>query len=303
MASVLVDDGIGQTFDPVSPIQSTLETDADILSQIEIIRSERLASVVVEKLKLNQNEAFLFPPSSLLAKMIGTVRGLVRSVTGSSAPVAGNAPPMDDAAREAAMTRARKQHAIALLLHGDGHARPGRTNVIAIGYQGYDPGMANAITGAYTQAFLADQLEATFDSTERAAVWLQERLVDLRGNSQAAARAVEDFRAKHGLTEAAGRLISEQRLSELNTQLILAQADTAKALARYQQLQALVGSGPENAVRNLAISSDRAADSVTNSLRTRYMDVSRRAQEVETNFGEAHPQAVMLRAEQKKLEE
>lgn len=302
-ASVLVDNGIGKTFDPVSPIQTTLETDADILSQIEIIRSERLASVVADKLQLDRNETFLFPPSSLLAKAVGTVRGIMRSFIGSSAPSLGSAPPMDEAARQAAMVKARKLQAVALLLRGVRATRVGRTNVIAIGYEGYDPALANAITDAYTQAFLADQLEATFDSTERAAVWLQERLVDLRQSSQAAARAVEDFRAANGLNEADGQLISEQRLSELNTQLILAQADTAKALARFQQLQALVDSGAANAIRNMSVSAAEPADSVTNTLRTRYIEISRRAQEVAANFGESHPQAVALRAEQTKLEQ
>ena len=71
---------------------------------------------------------------------------------------------------------------------------------------------------------------------------------ELRDTSQAAALEVEKFRAENGLTAARGELMSDQQLSDLNSQLILAQADTANALARYTQYKSIIDSGPENAV-------------------------------------------------------
>ena len=129
-------------------------------------------------------------------------------------------------------------------------------------------------------------------------MWLQGRLGELRDSSQAAALEVEKFRAENGLTAARGELMSEQQLSDLNSQLIVAQADTANALARYNQYKSIIDSGPENAVKNATIPTDKANSSVLNELKTRYLNITKREQDVTARFGEDHPQAVALRREQ-----
>ena len=45
--------------------------------------------------------------------------------------------------------------------------------------------LAGSITRAYADAYLSDQLDANFDATQRATVWLQGRLDELRDSSQA----------------------------------------------------------------------------------------------------------------------
>ena len=109
---------------------------------------------------------------------------------------------------------------------------------------------------------------------------------------------VEKFRAENGLTAARGELMSDQQLSDLNAQLIVAQADTANALARYTQYKSIIDSGPENAVKNATIPSDKANSWVLNELKTRYLGITKREQDVTTRFGADHPQAVALRREQ-----
>ena len=179
--------------------------------------------------------------------------------------------------------------------------RVGRSFVIEVSFSANDPELAGSITRAYADAYLADQLNANFDATQRATVWLQGRLGELRDSSQAAALEVEKFRAENGLTAARGELMSEQQLSDLNSQLILAQADTANALARYTQYKSIIDSGPENAVRNATIPSDKANSSVLNELKTRYLSITKREQDITARFGEDHPQAVALRREQADL--
>ena len=176
--------------------------------------------------------------------------------------------------------------------------RVGRSFVIAVSFSANDPQLAGSITRAYAEAFLSDHLNASFDATQRATVWMQGRLRELRDTSQAAALEVEKFRTENGLTAARGELMSDQQLSDLNSQLIVAQADTANALARYTQYKSIIDSGPENAVRNATIPSDRANSSVLNDLKTRYLGLSKREQDVTARFGKDHPQAVALRREQ-----
>ncbi|TGV73767.1 chain-length determining protein, partial [Mesorhizobium sp. M00.F.Ca.ET.149.01.1.1] len=85
VASVLIDEGLNKVVDDISAASQTMQTDASLLSQIEILTSARLASVVVDKLKLDQNDAFMNPPQSALAKGVGFLRGVVGYFRGSSA--------------------------------------------------------------------------------------------------------------------------------------------------------------------------------------------------------------------------
>ncbi|RWB23190.1 MULTISPECIES: polysaccharide biosynthesis tyrosine autokinase [Mesorhizobium] len=297
-ASVLIDEGLNKVVDDISAVSATQQTDATILSQIEILSSARLASEVVDKLKLDQNQEFMNPPQSALAKGVGFLRGIVAYFRGSAVNELPGIENVDAATREAMMKAATHDYAVLVLQTGLMADRNGRSNVITLGYQSTNPALATAITKAYADAYLADQLNASFDATERAAVWLQGRLTELRQSSQQAAMEVEKFRAEHGLSaNSDGQLISGKQLSDLNAQLIIAQADTARASARYQQYKAIVDSGSENAFNDSAIASDQPSSSVIIGLKTRYLAVSKRLQDVEANFGKDHPQAVALARE------
>ncbi|MBZ9724297.1 polysaccharide biosynthesis tyrosine autokinase [Mesorhizobium sp. CO1-1-11] len=300
VSSVLIDEGLNKIVDDISAASTTMQTDSAILSQIEILTSTRLAAVVVDKLKLDQNDTFMNPPQSALAQGVGLIRGLIQYVHPSSPvmPGVGDITKLDPAARDALIAASRRDYAILKLQNEIRADRVGRSYVIALGYQATDPALAKAITKAYADAYLADQLDASFDATERAAVWLQGRLTELRESSQQASLAVEKFRAEHGLSaNSDGQLMSDKQLADLNAQLIVAQADTARASARYQQYKSIVDSGSDNAFKDAAISSDQPASSVIAALKTRYLTVAKRQQDVEANFGPQHPQAVALAKE------
>lgn len=298
VASVLIDEGMNKVMDDISAASATQQTDATILSQIEILNSARLASEVVDKLKLDQNQDFMNPPQSALAKGIGFLRGIVGYFRGSAANELPGIENVDAATREAMIKTATHDYAVLVLQTGLMADRVGRSNVISIGYQATNPALAAAITKAYSEAYLADQLNASFDATERAAVWLQGRLTELRESSQAASLAVEKFRAEHGLSaNSDGQLLSDKQLADLNAQLIVAQADTARASARYQQYKAIVDSGSESAFNDSAIASDQPSSSVIIALKTRYLAIAKRLQDVENNFGKDHPQAIALTKE------
>lgn len=287
---ILIDDSLTKFAEEKDPVPSRVQADAMISSEVEILKSARLARSVAVAQKLQDNEAFLNPPRS----PVGWAKDQVKAVTSlfSSAP----------APSPASVENARIGKAVALLQSGLTAERVGRSYVIEVSFRANDRKLAGAITRAYADAYLSDQLDANFDATQRATIWLQGRLAELRDSSQAAALEVEKYRAEHGLTSARGELISEQQLSDLNSQLILAQADTANALARYQQFKAIVDSGPENAVKNATIPTDKGSNNtVINDLKARYLTVSKREQEIAARFGEDHAQAVALRREQDDL--
>ena len=100
------------------------------------------------------------------------------------------------------------------------------------------------------------------------------------------------------MTAARGELMSERQLADLNSQLILAQADAASATSRYEQYKAIVESGEENAVNNATISPKEGGSAVIDGLKSRYLTITKREQEIASRFGAEHPQAVDLRREQ-----
>lgn len=287
---ILLDDSLTKFAEEKEATPVRMQADSMVSSQVEILKSTRLARAVVLAEKLHENEQFLNPPRS----PVGWLKAQIKSVTGlfSSAP-----PPSATSAENAKIGKAA-----ALLQSNLTAERAGRSYVIDVTFKSNDRKLAGAITRAYAEAYLSDQLDANFDATQRATLWLQGRLDELRHSSQAAAMEVVRFRAENGLTSARGELISEQQLSDLNSQLILAQADTANALGRYSQFKSIVDSGPENAVRNATIPSDNGNSAVINDLKTRYLNVTKREQEIAARFGEDHAQVVALRREQADLE-
>ena len=97
------------------------------------------------------------------------------------------------------------------------------------------------------EAYIVDQLEARFEATEKANAWLSEQLGDLEAKVRESERAVEIFREDKGLSEVSGGGLLDRQLSELNSQLIVAQAELAEIEARTRkaggEIVGLLGSG------------------------------------------------------------
>jgi succinoglycan biosynthesis transport protein ExoP len=286
--SILLDDNLGKFADEPSPAPANMQTDTTILSQIAILKSAELAEKVVRKEKLDENDGFMNPPRSIFATAISTMRSIV-GLFGSSKPA------NTDGLSAADL---KVEYAASLLQSNVDVQRQGRSFVIDLTYTSDDAELAGRIAKAYADVYLSDQLDANFDATQRATVWLQGRLNELKESSQAAALETERFRAANGLTAAKGALVSEQQLSDINSQLILAQADTARARALYNQYKSILASGPEGAVNNAAVVSDQSGTSVIGTLRARYLTITKREQEIVSRFGQDHPQAVSLRTEE-----
>jgi succinoglycan biosynthesis transport protein ExoP len=290
MTQILLDDSMTKYAQDATPVANSQQVDMQIASAVEILKSNELALRVVDAENLQDNATILDPPAS----PVGLIKSGVKLL--ASAVLPGRPPVSENDARAG-----RRQKAAALIQEAVAVSRVNRSAVLAVSFRSTDKLLAARITKAYATAYLSDQLNANFDATESASVWLQQRLTDLRERSQQAALEAANFKAKNGLTSANGELMSEQQLADLTKQLIVAQSDAASTSARYNQFKSIIDLGPEAAVNNAAISSGQTNNSVIQDMRTRYINVSKREQEVTTNFGADHPQAVALRSEKEDL--
>lgn len=290
MTQILLDEDLSRYAEETEPSpQSSQQVDMRIASAVEILKSGRLALRVVDDLGLADNETILNPPQSAMAIAKGWVKSMT-SATSASPEVS-----------EEALRNGRREKAAAVLQQSLTVERVARSAVLAVSYRSTDPQLAAAIAKRYAEAFFEEQLSANFTATEQASTWLQERLTDIQARAQEAALEVERYRNENGLTSARGELMSEQQLADLNSQLILAQADAASASARYAQFRAIVEQGPDKAVENATIPTQQADGSVLQDLRTRYNSVVKRADDIARNFGADHPQAAALSTEKENL--
>jgi succinoglycan biosynthesis transport protein ExoP len=290
MTQILLDENLSRYAEEQTDSQTAQQVDNRLSSTVEILKSKALALSVVDKAKLDQNEMLVNPPKS----PVDLVKDTVRSVVGllSSA---------DTSPTEDQMRAGRREKAAAIIQQSIIVERVGRSSVIALSAKSPDPQLSALIARTYAESFLTDQLNANFDATERASLWLQERLNDLNTRAQQAALAVEQYKREKGLVSPRGELLSAQQLSDLNSQLIVAQADVATASARYNQYRSILDKGPDAAVQNAVISMRDTDNSVIQDLRKRYITISDREQGIIQQFGADHPQAIAVKAEKQDL--
>ena len=118
--------------------------------------------------------------------------------------------------------------------------RYGFSNVVEIRYNSSNPKRAAEVVNAVANAYVVDQLNAKFEANRTATTWLHERLRDLGQQALTAERAVSAFRSQNNIVAAGGVLMDEQRVTELNTRLLAARAQTSDAQVRLSKFQAVL---------------------------------------------------------------
>jgi succinoglycan biosynthesis transport protein ExoP len=288
--SILLDENLNRFGSEISPAPANMEADKKIMSQVAILKSSTLAAKVVDSLHLYDNYAFVDPSPSIAARFKSLLKGTMDLIAGKSGKGG-------DFSNE----DVRRGTAVAVLLDNLRVEQQPQSFVVDLFYTSTDPVLASAIANAYAEAYLSDKFDANFDASQRATVWLRKRLADLKDQSQEASLRVERFRSANNLTATKGALLSEEQLSDMSTQVIMARAQSAKALALYNQYKSIVDAGQQSAVDNAATVSNQDSPSVVTTLRERYHAIEKRAQEIEDKFGSAHPQAISLRSEQNEV--
>lgn len=280
--SVLIDRGNSEVVQQLSTIGGVLDDEASVLSQVELLKSDTVGMATVDRLKLQDNAEFMSSGGSVFGAITGSVRGLLSSIGLSS----NSSVDFIDA------SEARRRSALSRLKGGLAIQRVGRAYVLEIAFTSSSPSLAASIANAMAESYINDKLDAKYEATRRAGEWLQDRIEELRQQSLASDLAVQKFRSANGLVTAGNGLVSDQQLTELNSALIVARADTARAQARSDRIQEILASGQTDAIVTDALDS-----SVINTLRQKYLEASKLESEITRRLGPDHVQAVRLRQE------
>lgn len=194
----------------------------------------------------------------------------------------------------------REQKALGEFLGHRSITRGEKTYALSISYTSFSPETAAKVANAIAEAYIDDQLGAKYETIARAGTWLQDRINELRSKATAADRAVLEFKEKNRIVDlggpnssasgTAGRLIGEQQLFELNSQLANARGATSEAKARLDRIEQ---------VRKMDVSEGAVADTLKNEvitrLRNQYLDLSAREANISARYGADHAAAANLR--------
>lgn len=280
-AKVLMDRDANQVVQQLSVIGGALDDESSVLSQVELLQSETIGLAVVDKLDLSNDAQFMAGQSSLLGSVIRFVRSVVNVSQWFSS-----------ASDDGVATEAKRRAALGKVLGNVDVARVGRTYVLEIDYTSPSPELAARVANAIASEYLVDKLNSKYDATRRASVWLQDRIDELRQKAMETDLAVQKFKSANGLVTAGNSLVSDQQLSELNSALIVAQSDSARAAAKLDGIQKVISAGQSDAIVTDALDS-----SIVVEMRKKYLAASKLESEISARLGAQHIQAIRLRKE------
>ncbi|MBR0987613.1 polysaccharide biosynthesis tyrosine autokinase [Bradyrhizobium liaoningense] len=270
-ASMVIDTRKVQLFQQQSVLGDIAIDSATVETQVEILKSENISLAVIRDLHLTDDPEFAGSGGGLVGAIMTSITGLF-----SSAGVLS----------EFELTR----RALGVFEKNRTVKRLGVTYVMEIGFTSRDPQKAARIANAIADAYIVDQLEAKYQATRRASVWLQDRIKELRTQASAAQKAVVDFKTANNIVDTGGRLMNEQQLAEVNSQLVLAHASTAEAKARLDRM---------NDILKQDIPDANVADALKNDtivkLRAQYVDMASKESIWAMKYGPDHLAAVNLR--------
>jgi len=163
------------------------------------------------------------------------------------------------------------------------------SRLVHIDFTSIDPKKAALIANKLVEEYMASQLETKSEGARRAAEWLEVRLAELGETVKSLEVSVQQRRADAGSNSIG---IVSQRLAELTSQLVGAQAASAAAGARYDQVRTVLrGHG------NLEALPAIIGSSIIQALRAKHSELIGRLSELQTIYGERHPQIISIRAE------
>ena len=261
----------------------TLDED-QITTEIQVLRSEQIASRVVHTLDLVNNNAFLTAPESGLGRVIVAMKSGVRGVISAALSAVREDIPELPLTNEELSEQVR-QAAIGTLRESMNVSQIQRSRVLSVSYTSVSPALSAQIANAIANAYIEDQLASKYEATQRATDWLKERSDQLRIQSSMLDNAVETFRRDNNLVGVGGDLASDTQLELMNEQVADTRSELVKLEARAKRLNEIVSQNDTS-----AFVSSTATQSITSNLRTQYLETLRDYNRLQSNLGEDHEQ-------------
>ena len=273
MATIVLDTRKVQIFQQQPIFNDQVLDSSAVDTQVEVLRSDNLARAVVKDLRLSEDPDFTNPRGNIFSAAIGLINGLFSSE---------EPPTQEDLINAAAGTLSTNLKITRIPL----------TYAIQIEYRSLNPQRAAQVANGVADAYLVDSLEAKYQANRRTASWLQDRLKELREQASSAQEDVIKFKSANNIVDTGGRLINDQQLVEMNSQLSQAKGQTSDAKARLDRVQDIIKQEIPDATVTDTLKND-----VISKLRSQYLELSSREAIWAARYGPDHLATVNLRTQ------
>ena len=264
-ATVLIDRGKMQS--QLGSMLREVPVDAvEVESHIQLVKSETVTRAVINKLNLAADPEFVGPPVGLA----GWIYQLTSKLRTSEPPP--DAPAPDPLAAVTSRLLVNRVSG----------------SVIEIEFRSLVPERAAEIANTFADCYVEDQLHTRSQAARQAASWLQDRIRELGDQSSLADETVVQFKTRNNMVAAGGRLINDQQLAELNTQLGIAREKTSESRARLDRIEIIIRAGQSDSNKLGGTVSDTLNNPVIVKLRSQYLELSSREAELSRRLGKDH---------------
>lgn len=212
--------------DPVSAmVLGSMTPPAVMATQVDILRSDRVAYRVVRDLRLDQD---------------ARVRALFLDDTGGNGSI--------------------EQWLTTEVFARSLDVQPSReSSVIQVSYQAGDPRFAAALANAFVDAYVKTSVELRTDPARQYSSFFDSRAKEARERLEAAQSKLSAYQQQHGIIASDERLdVETQRLNELNSQLVALQAVAAESTSRAWQARGDQGDRLQEVLTNPLIAQLKA---------------------------------------------
>jgi polysaccharide biosynthesis transport protein len=250
-------------------------TDRDVAAQISIISSTETANLVIKQLDLANVKEFSEVNEQSGIQQFLTSWGFKED---------------ENRLSPERRVRARLEDGVSVYQY------PG-SNLIGIKYTASDPQLAADIANNWAKAFILSSEDKQLGSAGRNREWLARQIEDLRVKVSDSEREAESFRAQSGLIKGERDTLSTQEISELNTQITLANNTKGEADAKLKEIKAVLANKGAVDTSNDVISSPTVQQ-----LSEKLVAARSKLTEVSAIYLEKHPRNIAARKDVADLE-
>jgi succinoglycan biosynthesis transport protein ExoP len=183
----LLDTSVNRYLQTNKIIGEPISDEREIGSQVYILSSESIVVPVVRSMNLAHDSEFVGPAYARDAQIFGRINKLIK-IFKQSIGWSGDADARID------LDAVLERTAVETFLKDLSVSREDVANVIDVTFSSQDPNKAANIANAVADTYIAVDLEARLKSTKGVSRWLQDRLLELKGQAIDADRALQNYK-------------------------------------------------------------------------------------------------------------